>query len=252
MASRPPIHDGHRTRAAAFDGLRRVSGGGRSERAPRVVAELGRPETADETAARKAENRRLHRVRQTNRNLIYSLLVCLGVVVVIVALVPRGTGPAATATDYRQLAAQAQHSVSQPLLAPAVPAGWTANAAELRVSDRVTSWYVGFVTPTNGYVGYNEGLRANDTWLSDLLNGARSDSVTTIGGRPWRVYDQRAQGQSAGNAQYALATRIGATYLVAYGTASPQSIRSLAAGLATDADTAGITGTAVAPGGPTD
>lgn len=227
-----------------------MSGNGQPERAPRVVAELGRPETPDETAARKAENRRLHRVRQTNRNLVYSLLVCLGLVVVIVALVPRGTGPVATTIDYRQLAAQAQRSISEPLLAPAVPAGWNTNAAELRVSDRVTSWYVGFVTPGNGYVGYNEGLRANDTWLSDLVNGARSDSVTTIGGHPWRVYDQRGQSQSSGNTQYALATRIGSTYLVTYGTADPQVIRSLAAHLVAGAGTSGITGAAAAPGGP--
>lgn len=219
-------------------------------RAPRVVAELGRPETPEETAARRAENSRLHRVRQTWRNLVYSLLVCLGLVVVIVAVVPRGTGVSAPAVDYRQLASQAQNSVSDRLLAPSVPAGWTANAAELRVSDRVTSWYVGFVTPDSGYVGYNQGLRANDTWLSDLVNGARSDSVTTIGGHPWRVYDQRSQGQAAGNAQYALATRIGSTYLVTYGTTDPPAIRSLAARLVASAQASGITGTAAAPGGP--
>lgn len=220
-----------------------------------MVAELGRPETPQETAARKAENRRLHRARQTSRNLVYSLLVCLGLVAVIVALVPRGTGVTAPPVDYRTLASQAQAqqtngAAGDPLLAPSVPAGWTANAAELRVSDRVTSWYVGFVTPNSGYVAYNQGLRANDTWLSDLVNGARSDSVATIGGRPWRVYDQRSQGQAAGNAQYALATRIGSTYLVTYGTADPAAIRSLAARLVADAHASGITGTASAPGGP--
>lgn len=224
---------------------------GRPLKAPPVVAELGRPETPEETAARKAENSRLHRVRQTNRNLVYSLLVCLGLVVVIVAVVPRGNGVGVTTVDYRRLAAQAQHSVSDPLLAPAVPTTWKANAAELRSADSVSSWYVGFVTPNSGYAGYNQGFRANDTWLSDLLNGARSTSTTTIGGHPWRVFDQRAAGQAAGNAQYGLATRIGTTYLVTYGTAGPAAIRSLAAHLLKSAQAAGITGAASAPGGPT-
>jgi hypothetical protein len=45
----------------------------------RVVAELGRPETPAETAARKAESSRLHRQRQTVNNLVYSLIATLGI-----------------------------------------------------------------------------------------------------------------------------------------------------------------------------
>ena len=58
---------------------------------PRIVAELGRPETASETAARKAENSRLYRQRKTVNNLTLSLLVSLGMVLLIVLIVPRGT-----------------------------------------------------------------------------------------------------------------------------------------------------------------
>jgi hypothetical protein len=73
---------------------------------PRVVAELGRPETADEREERTAESRRLRRQRQTARNLVYSLLVCIAVVVVTVLAVPRGAAPARPAVDYRALASQ--------------------------------------------------------------------------------------------------------------------------------------------------
>ena len=62
-------------------------------RAPRVVAELGRPETAQETADRKAEFSRTYRASQNTRNLIAALLVTLAVVVVIVFAVPRGSLP---------------------------------------------------------------------------------------------------------------------------------------------------------------
>ena len=37
---------------------------------PRIVAELGRPETPDETASRKAESSRVYRASQNTRNLI--------------------------------------------------------------------------------------------------------------------------------------------------------------------------------------
>ena len=65
----------------------------RPSRESRVVAELGRPETAEETAARKAENSRNHRSRQTVNNLVYSLLATLGIVVVIVAANDHGPLP---------------------------------------------------------------------------------------------------------------------------------------------------------------
>ena len=42
---------------------------------PRVVAELGRPETPDETAARKAASSAAYRSSKTVRNLVVALLV---------------------------------------------------------------------------------------------------------------------------------------------------------------------------------
>lgn len=215
----------------------------------RVVAELGRPETPAETAARRAENSRLRRSRQTARNLMSSLLVTIGLVVVIIALVPRGAAPATRNVDYRQLASQASASVQEPLLAPRLPAGWHSNSAELRGTDAVTSWYVGFVTPENQYLGYSEGIDANDTWLSNTLAKARSAGTARVGGLTWRVYDQRALGTAAGNVAYALATGIGTTDLAVYGTSTPAETNALAAALAADARGKGLTGANTVPKG---
>ncbi|HEV7624549.1 MAG TPA: DUF4245 family protein [Amnibacterium sp.] len=213
----------------------------------RVVAELGRPETPDETEARVAEGRRLRRQRQNARNLAYSLLVCVVLVVVIVLAVPRGTPPAQPPIDYRSLASQSQGSVDRPLLAPATPSTWKANAAELRTADGVTSWYVGFVLPKNEFLSYTEGLNGNSTWLADRLGSAPAGGTTRIGGLPWRVHDQRSLGAAAGNVAYALSTRIGTTDLVVAGTATPAETRSLAAALAAQAASKGLTGTETAP-----
>ena len=54
-----------------------------------IVAELGRPETPEETANRKAERSRLHRSNQTALNLVAALIVCLVVVLLIVLVVVR-------------------------------------------------------------------------------------------------------------------------------------------------------------------
>jgi hypothetical protein len=83
---------------------------------PRVVAELGRPETPEETAARKAENSRKHRAKQTINNLVLSLLVSLGLVLVIFLMVPRGTGGFEDrSVDVVTLAAEASPSITMVL-----------------------------------------------------------------------------------------------------------------------------------------
>jgi hypothetical protein len=206
-----------------------------SDAGPRVDAAPGRPETPDEREQRQAEARRLRRARQNVRNLAASLAVCIGIVLAVVLLVPRGTPPATAAVDYRSLAAQSEDTAGQPLLAPAVPASWRANAAELRQTDGVTSWYVGFVTDEQQYLAYSEGIGGNRTWLGDTLASAPAGGTTQVGGLTWRVYDQRDLGQGAGNVAYALATRIGTTYLAVYGTASAAQTRSLASSLAAEA-----------------
>ena len=57
---------------------------------PPIIAELGRPETPDETAARKAASSKAYRSSQTVRNLVAALAVTLAVVAVIIFAVPRG------------------------------------------------------------------------------------------------------------------------------------------------------------------
>lgn len=214
---------------------------------PRIVAELGRPETPEEAAARTALNRRLRRSRQTTRNLIASLAVCLGIVAVLVALVPRGAPVEQPQADYRAAARQAEDTAGLPLLAPAVPSSWRANAAELRRSGGVSSWYVGFVLPGNAFLAYTEGITANPTWLANTLESAPPGGTVRLGGPTWRVYDQRDRADP-GNVAYGLATALGSTDLVVYGTAPATEAQRLAAALATAAADRGLRGGNTVPG----
>jgi Protein of unknown function (DUF4245) len=209
---------------------------------PRIVAELGRPETPEEMAVRTAENRRLRRSRQTTRNLVASLLVCLGIVAVIVALVPRGAPVEQPQVDYRLAASQAEDTAGLPLLAPPVPSAWRANSAELRRSSGVASWYVGFVVPGNAFLAYTEGIKANPTWLATTLESAPAGGTLRLGGLTWRVYDQRDRGSDAGNVAYGLATTVGTTDLVVYGTAPAEEAQRLGTALASAAADRGLQG----------
>lgn len=205
------------------------------DKPPAVVAELGRPETPEETAARKAQNSANHRNRQTINNLVYSLLATLAIVAVIVLIVPRGN-PSATkpAVDYASIAQQAQGSEPDALLVPKLPADWKSNNAELRTktSDKVDSWYIGLITPKQQFVGITQGFGANDSWVSDQVNKSRIKGTRVIDGVRWDVYDNRTSGSDDGNVEYALVTSSGDSTIVVFGTAEDAEFRTVASSLA--------------------
>ena len=204
-----------------------------AQRPPRVVAELGRPETPEETAARKAENSLKHRQRQTLKNLVLALGASLLIVLVIVLLVPRSDAPIEREVDVASIAEQAQIASDDPLAVPALPEGWRANAAELRTSavDDVTAWYVGYLTPSNEYIGMYQGIEANPTWVASLLARTTATGTTTIDGVEWTVYDNRETSIDVGNAKYGLTTEAGDSTFVLLGTATPEEFETLAAAL---------------------
>ncbi len=202
-------------------------------RPPRVVAELGRPETPEETAARKAENSRRHRQRQTTKNLVLALGASLILMLVIVLLVPRSDTPIERDIDVAAVAEQAQVTSDTPLAVPEVPSDWRANAAELRRSDAddITAWYAGYLTPSNEYVGMYQGLDANPTWVAEQLSRTLATGTTTIDGIQWTVYDNRDSDEDVGNARYGLTTEAGESTFVLLGTATLDEFATLASAL---------------------
>jgi hypothetical protein len=204
-------------------------------RPPRIVAELGRPETPEETAARKAENSRNHRANQTALNLVIALVASLVVVLVIVLVVVRPDPPAREPVDYTGAAAQAQPGVDDALASPALPPGWSANAARLEQgADDVTSWYVGFITPHDQFIAMRQGVDANATWLSAQLENGRPTGTTVIDGVAWQVYDQRDSSDAPGNLAYALSTAVGDSTIVLFGTADDAEFEALATSITAD------------------
>jgi hypothetical protein len=201
----------------------------------RVVAELGRPETAQETAARKAQSSRLHRERQTVNNLVFSLLATLGIVVIIVLMVPRNNpGTVGNPVDWRSVAQQGAGVEPDPLLSPDLPKGWTANAAELRqgTTGGVDDWHIGFISPDKQYVGLDQGFKANTTWASDELDQIRATGSTTIDGVRWTVYDNRAGQSQSTDVTYGLVATHGDSTVVLSGTAKASEFDTVARAVA--------------------
>jgi hypothetical protein len=198
-----------------------------------IVAELGRPETPEETAARQAESSRLYRARKTINNLWFSIIACLGILIVIVIIVPRNDSPRQYDVDYTSIAQGAQSSMPVPLAAPTLPAGWHSNAAELRSQDKIDYWYVGLLTPGGQYIGLTQAVNANDTWIANQLARTGATGNERIGGVDWTIYDNtRSTRTDLGNAQYAMETQAGPTTFLLIGTANHDEFSTLAAAIA--------------------
>jgi hypothetical protein len=207
--------------------------------AGRVVAELGRPETPAETAARKAESSRLHRQRQTVNNLVYSLLATLGIVLVIVLIVPRNNpGNVGKSVDWKSVAAQGAGTEPDALLSPELSKGWTANAAELRTgsADGIDVWHIGLISPDEQYVGLDQGFKANDSWTADQLEDIRATGSKTIDGVKWVVYDNRNGQSHSDDITYGLVGTHGSSTIVLAGTAKPADFYTVARALAPQLD----------------
>lgn len=194
---------------------------------PAIVAELGRPETPEETAARKAENSRKHRANQTLLNLVVALVASLGIVLFLVVVVVRpAPGPTAT-IDYATIAAQAQSGSSEPLLAPTLPPGWSANAARFETTAQVPTWYIGFLTPGAQFIALNQGIDANPSWQATVLDGAAQTGSASIDGLDWAVFDRR-DAKDPGNFAYSMVTTVGGSTIVLHGTAETPEFELLA------------------------
>lgn len=217
------------------DPPRRGQAGTDAEGRP-IVAELGRPETPDEIADRKAASRLAHRSNQTTLNLVIALGASLLVVFLIVIVVVRPDQAGSPKTvDWTAVARDAQQSVSTPLVVPVLPKTWSANRAELvdakSASDGIASWQVGFLTPSTQYIGLVQGIAANPSWVATQLSDKTATGDKSYGGVTWKVYDHRTAAQS-GNLAYALVTTVGESTVVLAGTGSDVEFATLATEIA--------------------
>ena len=198
-------------------------------REPRIVAELGRPETPDETAARKAESSRVYRSSQNVRNLVAALLVTLGVVVVIMFAVPRGTPPAREPIDVAAVAERVSSSEGRPVIAPELSDGWVVNRAGIEGSGSVRAFTVVYApsgVDDRGFLRVAQGFDADESWPARVLSGAAPQETVTIDGITWDRYE--LDPERTGNISVAIATPAGPDTVLIYGTAPDDALEETA------------------------
>lgn len=201
-------------------------------KAPNIVAELGRPETASETAARKAENSRLYRSRKTVNNLVFSLLVTVGLVAIIYLMVPRAAG------DFEDrsvdvAAAAEQAGADRPLAVPVVPDTWKAKQATLTSDEDVNVWQIHYTTENNRYASVvqaymRDGSPVSSEWISARLEDQQANGSDSLGGVNWTVYDYPERKADQVLMRFGLAGMISGDTVLVYGTDDASVIRVLA------------------------
>ncbi len=169
-----------------------------------------------------------HRAKQTVRNLILSLLVSLGLMVALVLGVPRDDSNRVNPVDYIKIAQEAQASANQTILAPAVPEDWYSNGARLENELEVASWYVGFVTPDNQFIGMSQAFESNPSWLALTLQGNWQDGEIVLGGKTWQIWPTLTPSNPPGTKEYAMVHEFGSSAVVIFGTATKEDFIRLA------------------------
>ena len=199
----------------------------------RVVAELGRPETPDETAARKAESSRIYRSSQTFRNLIAAIIVTVVVVFIVIFGVPRGELPDRESIDPAPVASQASESLGRTVLVPDVPAEWRVNAAEVSSDGGSSAWSIAYVPGEEGFIRFAQAFDTDEVWARSALAGSSPTDSIQIDGVEWDVFEP-ADPSRAANISYALGTQAGSDYVLLYGAATPNQTAELARIVAPD------------------
>lgn len=197
-----------------------------------IVAELGRPETPEETAARKAASSKAYRSSQTFRSLIAALIATLAIVVVIVFAVPRGEPATAPTVDLDGIAADVESTMDSPVIVPELDDFWRVNAAELS-SGATPVWDITLAPAAEderGFIRVAQAFDADASWAPQRLNGIAPTDTTSIGGLEWDVY-QLGDAGAKQNVTYAIGTQAGDDYLLLYGSRSAASTAELAESL---------------------
>lgn len=174
------------------------------------------------------------RAKQTVRNLIYSMLVTLALTMVIVLIVPRDDTNRIQPVDYVGISQTVQDSVAETLIAPKLLTDWWVNAARVEKDLGVETWYVGFITPDDQYIGLTQAFESNPSWLANKLQGNWLDVTVEIEGRTWEVWPTLLPSVPKGTKEYAMVHTFDNQAVVIYGTASEEDFNKLATQISLD------------------
>ena len=158
--------------------------------------------------AAQRDERAARRMRQTVRDMTFSMLAVFGVVLVI-WLPSRLNGSHDVATvDPTPVVSGARQAETWPVLAPVdLPVGWRATSARIETAaDGADVVHLGYLTPTSTYAGLEQSATKATSFVRDATLRGREAGTAQVGGHTWTRYESddghRSLVRSADGATY--------------------------------------------------
>lgn len=126
--------------------------------------------------------------------------------------------------DYSGQLASARDLADYPVVAPrGLDSGWVSTSVELEETGGSVRWHLGFLTPSQEYVGLEQTDIEPEALARRHLGKLSPQGALTVDGRPWRLY--------TGETDSALVRRVGEVITVVVGTAPTDTLVTFAASL---------------------
>jgi hypothetical protein len=185
--------------------------------------------TVDDPAEieRQREERSRKRLRQTARDMLISMLVVSGAVLLLVFPWNRGPSDPVKTVDPTPVIAGARAAESWPVMAPTgQPATWRCTSARISTaSDGQDVVHLGYLTPSTEYVGLEQSATKELTFVRDQTLKADKTGTRVIGRSTWTTYET-----ADGTHRSLVLAQDGATYVVT-GTATWDDLTAFTASL---------------------
>ncbi|MFC0625924.1 DUF4245 domain-containing protein [Kribbella deserti] len=140
-----------------------------------------------EALAARAQSKADRAKYRTMRNMVWSMLACLGVVAFIAAVTWRPHEEKIRAVDYSNHLAEGRKLASWLKAPEPMPTDWQATSVELRAPEQSPiTWHLGIITNEKKYVGLEQSNMAPRKFLSEELGKTEDDGVSTVNGATWQ------------------------------------------------------------------
>jgi hypothetical protein len=170
------------------------------------------PVTTEDPAliAAQREERASRRLRQTVRDMVLSLIVVFGVVLLIWLPTRLHRTPELKTADTTSVVTGARKAETWPVLAPeGLPSGWRATSARIdTASDGADVVHLGYLTPTDTYAGIEQSATKAISFVRDATVRGHEAGTSQISGVTWTRYESDDGHRSL------VRTSDGATYVV--------------------------------------
>jgi hypothetical protein len=137
--------------------------------------------------AAQREERSRARMRQTVRDMLLSMLVVTGAVIVLVLPWNRSNPDPVRVVDPAPVVAAARTALDWPVLAPVgLAPTWRATSARLEVaSDGQSVVHLGYLSPSTMYVGLEQSATKELAFVREQTQGGKATGTADISGRTW-------------------------------------------------------------------